>query len=45
MTRIALSLIAVALVCGCASSPTWDTSVFPNQVVYGASNPEPVAQK
>jgi hypothetical protein len=45
MTRIALSLIAVALVCGCSSAPTWDTSVFPNQVVYGAAKAEPVAQK
>ena len=42
--KIALSLIATALIAGCTSTPTWDTSVFPNQVSYGATPAaEPVA--
>jgi len=41
MKRIALGLIAAAWIAGCSTTPTWDTTVFPNQVVYGAS-PEPV---
>ena len=43
-TRIALGLTAAALVAACTSTPTWDTSVFPNQVVYGADSPPTVAQ-
>ena len=43
-TRIALGLTAAALVAACTSTPTWDTSVFPNQVVYGADAPPTVAQ-
>ena len=36
-TKIALSLIAAALIAGCTSTPTWDTSVFPYQVTYDAA--------
>ena len=36
-TKIALSLIVIALIAGCSSVPTWDTGVFPNQAVYSAS--------
>lgn len=42
--KIASGLIAAALVAACTSTPTWDTSVFPNQVVYGADPPPAVAQ-
>jgi hypothetical protein len=37
-TKIALSLIAAALIAGCTSTPTWNTSVFPNEVVYSAAS-------
>jgi hypothetical protein len=37
-SKIALSLIVAALIAGCTSTPTWDTSVFPNEVVYGAAS-------
>ena len=43
-TKIALGLIAAALVAACTSTPNWDTSVFPNQVVYGEDSPPPMAQ-
>ena len=43
-TKIALGLTAAALVAACTSTPTWDTSVFPNQVVYGGKAPPTVAQ-
>jgi hypothetical protein len=43
-TKIALGLTAAALVAACTSTPSWDTSVFPNQVVYGADAPPAVAQ-
>jgi len=43
-TKIALGLTAAALVAACTSTPTWDTNVFPNQVVYGADAPPAVAQ-
>ena len=36
--NIALGLAAASLLAACASSPTWDTSVFPAQVVYGAES-------
>jgi hypothetical protein len=45
MTRIALGIITAVLVCGCASESRWDTSTFPNQIVYGAASPTPVAVK
>jgi len=45
MTRIALAFITAVLVCGCASESRWDTSTFPNQIVYGATSPTPVAVK
>jgi len=45
MTRIALGIITAVLVCGCASESRWDTSTFPNQIVYGATSPTPVAVK
>ena len=45
MKRIALGIIAAVLVCGCASEPRWDTSAFPNQVVYEAASLTPVAVK
>ena len=35
-TRLAAIALALALG-GCAGTPTWDTSVFPEQVVYGGS--------
>jgi hypothetical protein len=42
--KLALKLLAVALVSGCAGTPTWDTSVFPPQVVYDApASPAPIA--
>lgn len=45
-TRLALSFAALAVVSGCAGTPTWDTSVFPEQVVYGGPAPvTPVAAK
>jgi hypothetical protein len=44
MKRIALGLIAAALIAGCSTTPTWDTTVFPNQVVYEISPPPAVAE-
>jgi len=44
MKRIALGLIAAAWIAGCSTTPTWDTTVFPNQVVYDASSQPVVAE-
>jgi hypothetical protein len=41
-TRMALTAICAALAAGCSSTPRWDTSVFPNQVVYDAAGSQPV---
>jgi hypothetical protein len=44
--KLALCFIVAALASGCTGTPTWDTSVFPNQVVYGgpgSNAPAPVA--
>lgn len=38
--KLALSVIVAALASACAETPTWDTSVFPEQMVYGAAAPE-----
>ena len=35
-TKIALSLIALALASACTGLPTYDESSFPAQVVHGA---------
>jgi type IV pilus biogenesis protein CpaD/CtpE len=35
--KVALSAVAAALLAGCAGTPTWDTTVFPEQPVYNAS--------
>jgi hypothetical protein len=43
-TKIALGLIAAALVAACTSTPRWDTNVFPYQVVYGGDAPPAIAQ-
>jgi hypothetical protein len=42
-TRIAAMALALALG-GCAGTPTWDESVFPNQVKYGGQSASAVAQ-
>ena len=39
----ALTAICVALVAGCSTAPSWDTSVFPYQVVYDAPGSQPTA--
>jgi len=41
-TKIALGLAAASLLAACTSTPTWDASVFPPQVVYAAESPTPV---
>ena len=41
--KLALCFIVAALACGCAGTPRWDTSVFPQQPVYGSDAPTPVA--
>lgn len=41
-TKIALGLAAASLAAACTSTPTWDTSVFPQQAVYNPAPPAPV---
>ena len=38
--KLALLFIVAALVSACADAPTWDTSVFPQQMSYGAPGAE-----
>ena len=37
---VAVCFVAFALA-GCASEPTWNTSVFPEQPTYGGASPAP----
>jgi hypothetical protein len=39
--QLALAALCAACACGCAGTPRWDTSVFPNQVVYDAAGTQP----
>ena len=41
--KLGLAAFITSLTAGCAGSPTYDTSVFPPQIVYsGQSAPAPV---
>ena len=44
-TKIALALAAASLAAACTSTPTWDTSVFPHQVVYETQSAPVVAEQ
>ncbi len=36
--KLALCFLVAALTSACAGAPTWDTSVFPQQMAYGDSS-------
>jgi len=43
-TKLALCVAAAALASACTSTPTWDTSVFPQQVGYGGPDNQKPAE-